>query len=140
MTKKIIPAVIIMLVVAGGAFLGGMKYAEAHPSKADRQGRAAQFQGGNSGGRRGGFGAGGGGFSRGEILKKDEASITLKIPDGSTKIVFYGSATKIGKTVDGQATDLETGKTVLVTGSAGQDGSITAEMIQIQAPQLMPTK
>src|SRR3989344_6719665 len=98
------------VVVGGGAFFGGMKYAESKSpqgrvSQADfsafggqnlspeeRQQRLGEL-GANAGARfRGGIGGGGqrneGGFTSGEILSKDNMSITIKLPDGGSKIIF----------------------------------------------------
>ena len=98
MDKKIAAgAVAALLFIGGGSFLGGMKYAEAKTAKARGAGRNMQFSGMGSGEVRM-FGAGQGGFSRGEIIKKDDSSITLKMPVGSTKIVFYSASTQIRKT------------------------------------------
>ena len=42
-------------------------------------------------------GQGGTGFSRGEILDKDEVSITLKLIEGGSQLVFYSNITEIFK-------------------------------------------
>ena len=56
----------------------------------------------------------------------------MKLPDGSTKIVFYSGTTTIDKTAQGTSTDLKTGETVAVNGSANSDGSITAQRITVR--------
>lgn len=73
-----------------------------------------------------------GGMATGEIIAKDEKSITIKLGDGGSKIVFYSTSTRVKKTIDGAATDLEIGKQVVISGSANQDGSITAQTIQMR--------
>lgn len=127
---------VMVMVVGGGAFLGGMKYAQG---KSAMNGRGsglfanAQRTGRMGGGMRGGF-------TSGEILSKDDKSITVKLTDGGSKIIFFSANTTIGKIVDGVLNDLEVGKTVLVMGSTNTDGSLTAQSIQIRPAALSPTQ
>lgn len=145
MNRKFIVTTVIVFIVGGTAgFFGGMKYAQSknaqgrnafvaglqNLSPEERQQRLNQLQA--DGGRRGALGQGGGGFTRGEIIKKDENSITVKLPDGGSKIVIFSSSTGVGKTTEGTTSDLEVGNQVVVNGSANSDGSISAEIIQIQ--------
>lgn len=140
--NKIIPVIIAIIIVGAGAFYGGMKYQQSKPlTAADFQNlRNLSFEqrqqmfgqmGANASGavrRR----AGGTNGATGEIISKDDKSITIKLQDGGSKIVFYSNPTDITKSVSGSSTDLEIGKTVTVNGSANQDGSLTAESIQIR--------
>ena len=146
--KKILPIVIIVIVVAAGAFFAGMKYGQsknsgnlsrggfqnfANMTPEERQQRM-QEMGANVGGMR--AGNRGEAFNGGEIISKDDKSITVKLLDGGSKIVFYSETTQVGKFVDGTASDLEVGKTVMVTGTTNSDGSITATSIQLR-PQIL---
>lgn len=67
----------------------------------------------------------------GEIIKKDKDSLTVKLRDGSTKIVFFTEKTKIFKSTQGSKDDLKEKETVFIIGQENSDGSITAENVQI---------
>lgn len=135
-TKIIIPVLIVLVAVGGGAFYGGTVYAK---SKGDARatGRgAAAFAGGAFAGRGGAGGAGGartgGGFTTGEVLSKDATSITLKLPDGGSKNIFLSASTTVNMMAAGSLDDVKTGTNVSITGAANQDGSVTASAIQIR--------
>lgn len=151
--NKLIPIVIaVAVVVGGGAFFGGMKYTESknprgrisqadfqnlqNLSPEERQQRLQELGANAGSGFRGGFGAGqrgsGGGFTSGEILSKDDKSITVKMQDGGSKIIFLSDSTAIMKTTSGTLADLEVGKNVSVNGTANSDGSVTAQSIQLR--------
>lgn len=147
MDKKIIGAVVVSVIIAGGGgFFGGMKYAQSkgaagslkNLSADQRQQQFQQIRGGQNGTtagtRRAGNGQGGG-FLSGDVLSKDDKSITIKLPDGSTKIVFYSGTTSVGKAVVGTAADLSNGQQVTVAGTTNADGSVTAQQIQIRPEQ-----
>ncbi len=131
--NKLIAIVIATAVVVGGsAFYGGMKYSE-NKAAADRQQRIQQFGGSGTGLRNGGSGNRTvGGFASGEILSKDDKSVTIKMRDGGSKIIFYSDTTEVGKFVSGSASDLEVGKNISVNGTANSDGSVTAQSIQLR--------
>jgi hypothetical protein len=123
--KKLLPVIIaIVIIVAGGAFYGGMKYTQ---NKAPQ--RLQQLGAVGAGLRNG---RAGGGFAAGEIISKDDKSITVKLQAGGSKIVFYSDTTKIGEFVNGTTDALKIGKSVTINGKANQDGSITAETIQLR--------
>ena len=75
--------------------------------------------------------AGFGGMVIGEIISQDENSITVKIQDGSTKIVILGDSTTYSKTQNIDKGELSAGNRVRVFGSANSDGSITAQNVQL---------
>lgn len=151
--NKLLPIfIVIILGVGGGAFYGGMKYAgskspQARFSQTDfqnlrnlspeaRQQRLREL-GVNGSGFQGRFGMRGDGFANGEIISKDEKSLTIKLRDGGSKIIFFSDSTEIAKSVNGTPLDLEAGETVMVNGTANPDGSITAQSIQLR-PQMPP--
>lgn len=140
--KKTLPLIIAALVIAGGSFFAGMQYQKstlpqaggnfANLTPQQRQARLQQFgQNGGTGGFRGGNGAGGG-ITAGDILSKDATSVTIKLRDGGSKIIFLSDKTQVMKTTDGSTTDLTVGQQVSVQGTANPDGSISAQSIQIR--------
>lgn len=132
MTKKILPIfIIVLIVIGGGAFYGGMKYAIGKNSGRQTQKFQAMSAGGGFKNNKAG-GIGKGDFPIGEIIAKDDKSVTIKIGDGGSKIIFYSDSTKIEKNVSGITADLEIGKTIIVNGKTNTDGSISAQSIQIR--------
>jgi len=132
MNKLLLVVVVVAVFVGGGAFYGGMKYAQGK-SASDRQQRFGQATGANIG-TQGGFRGGqiGGGLISGDIIFKDNQSITIKMRDGSSKIIFFSDATEVSKFVAGTSADLIVGKTVSVTGKTNSDGSVTATSVQLR--------
>ncbi len=143
MSKQILLIIVVIaVVVGGGAFYGGMKYGQSTGSPSlNRQNFQANMQqlGTGTMGQRGGTQSGVG-FTGGEIISKDDKSITIKLKDGGSKIVFFSDATEIMKSIEGLVGDLTVGEQVQINGTANQDGSITAQSIQLgsgmqRAPQ-----
>ena len=134
--KKIITLVVVAVVAGGIGFFGGTKFSQAKAKTAQ-----AAFRGGAGGaafaGRRGANSQNGGGFTGGQIISKDDKSITIKTMDGGSKIVFLAGSTQISKSVSGTSADLNNGENVVVTGTANSDGSVTAQNIQIR-PAMPP--
>lgn len=139
--KTIIAVCIIAALIGGGAFYGGMRYAQnktsvqssrgnfqdlRNLSPEEQQARLQQMGGAQRGSRTNGD------IPAGEIITKDDTSITIKLRDGGSKIVFISDATEIAKSATGTKDDLVVGATITAIGTQNQDGSISARSIQIR--------
>jgi len=121
--------VVVALLVGAVGFFGGMKFQE---TKASSPNNADHTQG-NFRGQNGQANRFQGGFRPvvGEILSIDDKSITVKLDDGSSKIVLLPDNLTVSKTDSGSKADLKTGVRVGVFGTNNSDGSVTAQNVQI---------
>ncbi len=123
-TNKIIYGVVVLLIIAGGSFYGGMLYGKTQSPKLGAGNGNFQTRINRGGG---------GGFISGDIISKDASSITLKLQNSSSsKIIFYSDTTQINKYAAGTSNDLSAGTSISVAGTANSDGSVTAQSIQIR--------
>lgn len=139
--RRFLP-VVVAAVVAIVAFAGGYEVANATASKTaagangfgDANGQG--FVPGASGRPRGGSGGGGGNFGGGASgtvgsVAADQMTITTQT--GGSRIVLLTPTTTVTKVTSAtQAiTDLTSGETVTVIGTANPDGSVTATRVVI---------
>lgn len=127
-TNQIVPIAILVIAVAAGAFFGGMKF-DQYQRTTGRGNR--QFTGGLNGGQPMGRNGLGGRPITGDIIKKDDTSITVKTQDGSSRIIMVSGQTIYNKTSEAAFTDLALGEKVGVFGTENSDKSITAQNIQL---------
>jgi Cu/Ag efflux protein CusF len=131
--------IIVAVIVAAVAFFGGMKYQQmqvtagvsANGSQYGQGGQGQGGQGGQGGARRGQFGNRNGGATVGEVVSLDANSITVKLQDGSSKIVNIAATTTYSKTDTASSTDVKSGDRIAAFGPSNSDGSITAQNIQL---------
>jgi len=146
--KKFIPIIAVIIIVGAGAFYAGMKYDQSKNTGANLSASALanmtpeqrqtlfqqRQQAGGTNNQRGAIRANGN-FAAGEIIAKDDKTITIKLQDGGSKIVFLSDTTPITKSAEGTSADLTIGQQVTASGTANSDGSLTAQNIQIRPAQ-----
>jgi Cu/Ag efflux protein CusF len=71
---------------------------------------------------------------RGQVLSMSNNSLTVKMSDGSTKLVVLSSSTAFMQSTKAVLSDVKTGDTVNVVGTQNSDGSVTAQDVQINPP------
>ena len=137
--KKIITSAIVVIIVVGiGAFYGGMQYQKSQTPQRGANGGGfvganGQSRGAGPGGQRmGGVNGANGSFASGNVIAKDDKSVTIKNNDGGSKTVYFSDSTQIGKAVSGNTSDLSVGQQVMANGTNNSDGSLTAQSIQIR--------
>ncbi|HSX09550.1 MAG TPA: hypothetical protein VLF93_05320 [Candidatus Saccharimonadales bacterium] len=135
---KAVYVIILVIVFAAAGFYGGMTY-----QKSQRLNFAVGANGGNAafngagGGRFGNRGMGfQGGASAmrpisGQIVSSGNNTITVKLSDGSSKIVDISNSTMINKSTKGSSSDLTSGQQVTAFGTTNSDGSITAQAVNV---------
>jgi uncharacterized protein YneF (UPF0154 family) len=136
MKKNLFVFLLLLVIVLVGGFFGGIKYGESQalknltPEKMREvfQQRGGQFFAQNQSQRQ----RAGQNFLSGQVISKDEKSLTVKLPDGSTKIIFLSQSTQILKSAEGSIDDVQVGKEILVAGNQNTDGSLTARTIQVR--------
>ncbi|OGY40904.1 MAG: hypothetical protein A2Y82_03480 [Candidatus Buchananbacteria bacterium RBG_13_36_9] len=131
--KKNLPIfILLIIIIAAGSFYGGMLYGKSQSRPGDFRNFMGKAPDGNF---RGSAKVTNQNFINGEILSMDDKSITVKIPDNGSKIIFYSQTTTVSKTVDGVISDLKVGDNIMASGESNSDGSVTAKTIQIR-PQM----
>ncbi|MGB9637307.1 MAG: DUF5666 domain-containing protein [Microgenomates group bacterium] len=126
MKKNLIITIVVAVLIGGICFFAGTKYQQSKQRSVARQ-----FVG-QMGGRQG-TGVNRLGFRpvNGEIISADDKSITVKLQDGSSKIVLVSDNTQINKAQQATKEDLKVGEKVAVFGTENSDGSVTAQNIQL---------
>jgi len=137
MKTNIVVVLAILTLIIG---FGGGYFFRNYMFSRQRQNFAGQFQRNGNGNTAQGARLGGRPVV-GEIISQDDKSITVKISDGSTKIVILSDSTTYSKTDTGIKEDLKIGGQIGVFGTENSDGSVTAQNVQLnpQFTGLTPT-
>ena len=128
--NNLITTAVVALIAGALGFYGGTLYQKSKGGSSFPR----QFQNGlnRPTGLPGRTGFGGGSRPvNGEIVSLDDKTLTVKTPDGSSKIVIYSDSTNINKTSTGSKSDLEVGEQVMIIGTEGTDGTVTAQNISV---------
>lgn len=118
--------IVIAVLTTGVGFFAGTKYQQSKRQSLGRQFADGQMQ-------KNGQARAGSGFRpvNGEIISTDEKSITVKLADGSSKIVLFSDTTEINKAESVGKEGLKVGEKVAAFGTENSDGSVTAQSIQL---------
>lgn len=146
----IVGAIILVALVAGGSFWGGMKYRDnkgaqaqaeffnARGGQAPGQGQIppeGQFPGAGLAPDGGQFPGGGPGFAGGRgttgEVKTVDGNVMMLSTAQDVTTVNLSDETQIQKTTVGTTADLQPGTRVMVAGETDSDGNITASRITI---------
>lgn len=141
----IILGVLLVVVIAGGSFYGGMVYGknqaqqdlpvmgefEGMPGAAGRRGQFGGQFGTEPGANAGQMDRTQGGSLFGEIQSIGDGEMTIVDQSGDQVTIYVTDTTLIQKQAEVTLSDLEEGETVVISGSRGDDGSITARMLQV---------
>jgi len=132
MNRKILPGLVgvLLLLVAAGAFYGGMRFQGMRSS-----GTRANFfanRGGADGANFSGGGGGGGG-RRGSMgqIKSIEGNVIIVSTQQERLQVTVTDATKYQRLVDGKLDDLQVGANIIVRGESDANGVVNAVSIQL---------
>lgn len=137
-TNTIILGLILLFLVGGISFGIGYKVANAKTKLSN----FANNRAGQNGNRMGGQNNPSGGMMRGnrqtfgEVISLDDKTMTIKMPDGSSKTVLLSSTMTVNKSVEAVKTDLKVGSKVAIFGSQNTDGSQTATNIELDPKML----
>jgi hypothetical protein len=138
MQSKHISIILVGVILAGACgFYGGNIYAKSKASEAPGQ----RLQAGAEGmrnfranmGTAGQAGRATQGMAAGEVLSIDGQSISLKLRDGGSKLVFLTASTTVAKMDKAGLEDIASGTEITVNGTPNADGSLTAQVIQLRA-------
>lgn len=131
----------LVLIVGVAGFFGGMKYEQMQQEKTrstrfqsmgfgnqSAQANGSQTPGQPSGQTKNSMG---GRPVTGEVISKDDGSITIKTQDGGSKIIILSGSTIYSKTMEGTKDDVSVGSQINIVGTENQDKSITAQSVQL---------
>jgi len=121
--QNILVSLLLIVIFSGLGFFAGTKYQSSKTPTFGRMGNRPEISGTP---RRMGFNQ-----IMGEIIAQDEKTLTIKTLDGSSKIIVLTESTLYNKSSEAAITDLKTGEKVAIFGKENQDGTVTADNINL---------
>lgn len=128
--KNLVIGILVAVVAGGAGFFGGVAFRNNQLAQTRMSFAGGNFQRGVAG--RMGMGRGMGGAVVGSIISSDDKSITVKLMDGSTKIVLLTDSTIYSNTVAAVKSDVKVGGNVAIFGATNSDGSVTATSVSVK--------
>ncbi len=121
------------IIIAGLSFFAGTKYQSRQLLNLRGQFASGRNMDrvGNQPGNRNRFG---GRQLVGEITGQDDKSVTIKLSDGSSKIIFLSQSTSFNQAVPASVSDLKLGTRIGVFGNENANGTLNAQSVQINPP------
>jgi hypothetical protein len=141
-TVKIVLGILVVVIIAGGSFYGGMVYGKSQAQTAlpNFEGMAGMpgmaGQGGTRPSGQSGSNSGRGGMLSGEIVSINGGDVTLKDTSGQEIVVHVTNTTLIQEQAEVTVDALAAGDTMFVSGTKGDDGSYTARSVQVSSGSL----
>ena len=134
--KTMFTSAAVVILIAAASFYGGMQTQKGLTHSSGTQAAAASgssgFGSGGAGGSAGGGGFRGGGGVFGTVQSISGTTMVVSTQSGN-KTVSLASSPQITDGSGNQASvsDIQTGDTVVVRGSTGSDGTVTAQVVRI---------
>jgi len=138
--NTIILMVVLLFIVGGISFGTGYKVAGAKNQISNFARNGVGQRTGNQVGQQGNMMRAVNRQTIGDVISLDANTMTVKMPDGSSRIVLLSSTMTVNKSVEALKTDLKVGSKVAVQGTTNTDGSVTAQSIELdpRMPNLTP--
>lgn len=130
---KIILGIVAVLAVAGAAFYAGTVYGKNQATTSFAARRQGAFQGAvmGQGNQQGAGQARAGNMLFGKIKTVNPDGLVVTDSNNNEITVKVAGTTLIEKNMSVEVTDLAEGETVIISGSRGGDGTITARSLQV---------
>ena len=127
------PIVVFLITIGVGAvaFYGGIQYQLSTQAVGGRNFMSNQQGVGRNGANAGARRMGSGQPISGEIINMDTDSLTVKLIDGSSRIVLLNDKTIYNKTASVEKIELKVGEKVGIFGTTNTDGSVSAQNVQL---------
>ena len=127
---RLVTGGLVLLGVLAGGFWGGVVAEKHHGTGSTAASSAASRLAARTGFTFGGSGAGGGSFTTGTVINVAGDELDISDSSGNIVKVKVGSATTVTRTAKSALSGLQIGDTVVVVGSSGSGGTISATSVR----------